>query len=67
MSVSELPRVVVMISGSGTNLGALIEAIDDDRLQINIPLVVSNRKAAYGLVRAAGAGYSHSLFSAETV
>lgn len=49
-------RIVVLISGSGTNLQALIDATQDDRLAAEIALVVSNRKAAYGLVRAQAAG-----------
>lgn len=49
-------RIVVLISGSGTNLQALIDAVGDGRLVAEIVLVVSNRKAAYGLVRAAQAG-----------
>jgi formyltetrahydrofolate-dependent phosphoribosylglycinamide formyltransferase len=49
---SDLPRLVIMVSGSGTNLQAIIDAVGDGRLRANIVLVVSNRKAAYGLVRA---------------
>jgi len=46
-------RIVVLISGSGTNLQALIDAQNTPRLpQTTISLVVSNRKAAYGLMRA---------------
>jgi formyltetrahydrofolate-dependent phosphoribosylglycinamide formyltransferase len=45
-------RLVVLISGSGTNLQAIIDAIDGKILDAKIALVVSNRKAAYGLVRA---------------
>lgn len=57
----DLPRIIVMISGSGTNLQAILDAVcdynavADGRLQANIVLVVSNRKAAYGLVRAENA------------
>ena len=50
--MNSLPRVVVMVSGSGTNLQAIIDA----KLQIEIVLVVSNRKEAYGLKRAEAAG-----------
>ena len=50
------PKVAVLISGSGTNLQALIDAVGDGRLAAQIVLVVSNRKAAYGLARAEGAG-----------
>lgn len=49
------PRLVVMISGTGTNLQAIIDAVSNGRLQANIVLVVSNRKAAFGLVRARNA------------
>lgn len=51
-----MARLVVMVSGNGTNLQALIDAIEDGRLDAEIVLVVSNRKAAYGLVRAEQAG-----------
>ena len=46
------PRVVVLVSGSGSNLQALIDA----DLELQIVLVVSNRKAAFALERAATAG-----------
>ena len=49
-------RLVVMVSGSGSNLQAILDAIEDGRLKAEIVLVVSNRKAAYGLVRAETAG-----------
>ncbi|KAJ4485320.1 formyl transferase [Lentinula aciculospora] len=46
-------RIVVLISGSGTNLQALIDAQNTPRLpDTQIVLVLSNRKAAYGLTRA---------------
>ncbi|KAH7889172.1 phosphoribosylglycinamide formyltransferase [Phlebopus sp. FC_14] len=49
-------RLVVLISGSGTNLQALIDAQNTDLLpNTHIVLVLSNRKAAHGLVRAASA------------
>ena len=51
-----MSRIVVLISGSGTNLQALIDAIESAVLNAEIVLVVSNRKAAYGLVRAEQAG-----------
>lgn len=49
-------RLVVLISGSGTNLQALIDAVVDGRLPAQIVAVFSNRKAAYGLIRAEQAG-----------
>lgn len=51
-----LPRLVVLISGSGSNLQAIIDAVQAGQLTADIALVVSNRKDAYGLVRAAQAG-----------
>ncbi len=43
------PRIVVMISGKGTNLNALLSSITKKKLWANVALVVSNRKEAYGL------------------
>jgi formyltetrahydrofolate-dependent phosphoribosylglycinamide formyltransferase len=45
-------RLVVFISGSGTNLQAIIDACQNKILNAEVVLVVSNRKAAYGLERA---------------
>lgn len=42
----------VLISGGGTNLQAIIDAIEREELPARIRLVVSNRVDAYGLVRA---------------
>ncbi|NJP06016.1 MAG: phosphoribosylglycinamide formyltransferase [Chloroflexaceae bacterium] len=55
-SAHERPRLVICISGSGTNLQAIINAMITQLLPIDIVLVVSNRKRAYGLERAAAAG-----------
>jgi len=49
-------RLIVLISGNGSNLQALIDAIAAGTLNARIVLVVSNRKDAYGLQRAANAG-----------
>ncbi|KAK3821260.1 MAG: formyl transferase [Benniella sp.] len=50
------PRIVVLISGTGSNLQALIDAVQNGTLQAEISLVVSNRSNAYGLERAKMAG-----------
>ncbi|KAI8350277.1 phosphoribosylglycinamide formyltransferase [Mortierella sp. GBAus27b] len=50
------PRVVVLISGTGSNLQALIDAVQSGALQAEISLVVSNRSNAFGLERAKNAG-----------
>ena len=49
-------RVGVLISGRGSNLQALIEAIKDRRLDAEIAVVISNRADAAGLERANVAG-----------
>jgi formyltetrahydrofolate-dependent phosphoribosylglycinamide formyltransferase len=51
-----------LISGSGTNLQAIVDAVDRGELAAVIPLVVSNRQAAYGLVRAQEAGIPSLYF-----
>jgi phosphoribosylglycinamide formyltransferase len=46
-------KITVLISGSGTNLAALLRACNTPALpSARIIRVISNRKAAYGLVRA---------------
>ena len=42
----------VLLSGGGTNMQAIIDAIERGELPARIRLVVSNRDDAYGLVRA---------------
>ncbi len=49
-------RVVVFISGSGTNLQAILDAVAQDRLAARVVMVVSNRAKAFGLTRAERAG-----------
>jgi phosphoribosylglycinamide formyltransferase-1 len=46
----------VLISGRGSNLQALIDAVGDGRLDAQIALVISNRADAGGLLRAEAAG-----------
>ena len=46
-------RLAILISGSGSNLQAIIEAIESQQLPaVEIALVVSNKADAYGLQRA---------------
>ena len=49
-------NVVVLISGSGSNLQALIDSITQDGNPARIAAVICNRADAYGLVRAQNAG-----------
>lgn len=45
-------KVVILISGHGGNLQALINAVEDEKIQANIIAVISDKENAYGLVRA---------------
>ncbi|MCX7755991.1 MAG: phosphoribosylglycinamide formyltransferase [Anaerolineales bacterium] len=49
-------RLVVLISGNGSNLQAILDACAENRLSAMVVAVVSNRPDAYGLVRARSAG-----------
>ncbi len=52
-STNNPARLVVMISGSGSNLQALIDAVEAGQLPARIVAVIANRADAYGLQRAA--------------
>ncbi len=54
MSTTPLP-IVVLISGSGTNLQAIINAIEAKQINAEIKAVISNRPAVKGLQRAQAA------------
>ena len=45
-------KLAVLISGNGSNLQAIIDAVATGSLDAQIAVVVSNRKEAYGLKRA---------------
>lgn len=64
--MSAKKRIVVLISGSGSNLQALLDK--QEQLNGEIVAVISNRPGAYGLERAANAGVEntcvdHTLFA----
>jgi phosphoribosylglycinamide formyltransferase-1 len=50
--MSEKPRVGILISGRGSNMLALIEAVERGRLNAEIAVVISNREEAEGLAKA---------------
>lgn len=63
-------RLGVLISGRGSNLKAIIEAIADGRLDASIAIVISNRADAPGLEHARRAGIEtlvlgHQAFSSR--
>lgn len=49
-------KIGVLLSGSGTNLQAIIDAVRDDGLPVDIVKVISSRPDAYGVERARAAG-----------
>ena len=50
--MSALPKVVVVISGRGSNLQSIIDQTQAGALPVRIAAVISNCADAYGLVRA---------------
>jgi phosphoribosylglycinamide formyltransferase-1 len=56
MTASGALPVVVLISGSGSNLQALIDGAKSGYLPIDLRAVISNESEAFGLERAARAG-----------
>lgn len=55
-SLQQIPRLVVLISGGGSNLQTLIDAIAAGTIVATIELVISNQPNAMGLARAHKAG-----------
>jgi phosphoribosylglycinamide formyltransferase-1 len=45
-------NIAVLVSGSGTNLQAIIDACEKNEINGRVKVVISNRKKAYGLERA---------------
>jgi phosphoribosylglycinamide formyltransferase 1 len=54
--MTSLPRLVVLISGNGSNLQAILDACKSGELPASIISVISNKADAYGLTRAQNAG-----------
>jgi formyltetrahydrofolate-dependent phosphoribosylglycinamide formyltransferase len=51
-----MKRLAILISGGGSNLQAIMDAVQAGQLNAQIAVVISNRRAAYGLTRAEQAG-----------
>jgi phosphoribosylglycinamide formyltransferase-1 len=58
-------KLGVLLSGSGTNLQAIIDRIAEGTLDATIELVISSRPSAYGLKRAEAAGIQTMTLSKE--
>lgn len=49
-------RLVLLISGNGSNLQAILDACKSGELSASVVAVISNKAEAYGLIRARNAG-----------
>jgi phosphoribosylglycinamide formyltransferase-1 len=56
-------RLVVLISGNGSNLQAILDACASGELDATVVSVISNKAEAYGLTRARNAGVESIHFS----
>jgi phosphoribosylglycinamide formyltransferase-1 len=56
----------VLISGTGTNLGSILDAIAAGALDARVRVVISNKADAKGLARAADAGVPTQVISHKT-
>lgn len=56
MTKQAIPSIVVLISGEGTNLQAIMDAVQEGKIKGKISAVIANRADAYGLTRAKQAG-----------
>jgi phosphoribosylglycinamide formyltransferase-1 len=54
--MTNLTRLVVLISGNGSNLQAILDACSSGELPASVVCVISNNADAYGLKRAQNAG-----------
>jgi len=61
MSEGNKLRLVVLISGSGSNLQAIIDACNNGNIDAEIAAVISNRPAVRGLQRASKAGIASTV------
>ncbi len=58
-----MQKFAVFISGNGTNLQAIIDAVKAGEIAAELALVVSDREEAYGLQRAERAGIKTLVFN----
>jgi phosphoribosylglycinamide formyltransferase-1 len=56
-------RLVILISGNGSNLQAILDACADKTLPASVVAVISNKPDAYGLTRARNAGVPAIAFT----
>lgn len=61
MTIKSRPRLVVLLSGSGSNLQAFIDATTNSTLTADIVAVISNKPGVMGLDRAQNAGITNEV------
>ncbi|AUI66092.1 MULTISPECIES: phosphoribosylglycinamide formyltransferase [Glaesserella] len=61
-----MKNIIVMISGNGSNLQAIIDAVEAGKINGRICAVISNKATAYGLERAKQAGISTFVFTKKS-
>jgi len=64
MAVKKLP-IAVFVSGRGTNLQSIIDAIESGKLDAEIKLVISNRSKAYALKRCEKHGIPYEVIPSK--
>lgn len=64
MQNKRTPKIVVLISGNGSNLQAIIDEVEQQKIDATISGVISNKADAYGLQRAQNAGIPTAVVSA---
>jgi formyltetrahydrofolate-dependent phosphoribosylglycinamide formyltransferase len=60
--MTSLSRLVILISGNGSNLQAILDACASGELAATVVSVISNKADAYGLTRARNAGVEAIYF-----
>lgn len=58
-------KIIILISGNGSNLQAIIDTIQQEKLPIQVALVISDRPSAFGLERAQKARIKTTVISSK--
>ncbi len=65
MATTATKKLAVLVSGSGTNLQSIIDAIEAKELDATIAVVISNTHDAFALTRAERHGIANQILSAS--